>query len=139
MEDNWNYRAMASPCAYNLMQQSFPSTERKRTIMDLSHLNIGQLRELSEQVEKQLVRAVKREREEAVEQIMGIAHSMGMPIHALLEKIGPIKARKSTKPTTAYRHPDNPSLEWSGRGPRPRWVKEAVESGKNLEDFRQAA
>lgn len=110
--------------------------------MELSHLNIGELRELAQQVDKQLERAVKKEREAAIEQIMGIAHSLGMPIQALLEKIGPIKSgatRKQTKPATGYQHPDDESLKWTGRGPRPKWVKEAIEAGKSLDDFRLAA
>lgn len=34
-----------------------------------------------------------------------------------------------------YRHPSNPSLTWSGRGRRPKWLNEA---GKDIERFRVA-
>ena len=34
-----------------------------------------------------------------------------------------------------YAHPENPSQTWSGRGRRPRWVTEQIESGKSLEDL----
>ncbi|WP_084465111.1 H-NS family nucleoid-associated regulatory protein [Rubellimicrobium thermophilum] len=37
-------------------------------------------------------------------------------------------------PVTAT--PDNPSQTWSGRGRRPRWVREAEAKGLTLEDLR---
>ncbi|MBL0419940.1 H-NS histone family protein [Ramlibacter sp. AW1] len=33
-----------------------------------------------------------------------------------------------------YRDPSG--QVWSGRGPRPRWLREALESGRSLEEFR---
>lgn len=35
-----------------------------------------------------------------------------------------------------FQHPTNPDLTWSGRGRRPRWVTEALETGQTLEDLR---
>ncbi len=34
-----------------------------------------------------------------------------------------------------YRNPENPSETWAGRGLKPRWLKTAIESGKNADDF----
>ena len=44
------------------------------------------------------------------------------------------------KPTRApvpakYRHPENPSLTWSGRGRKPLWFVAALDSGKTPEDL----
>lgn len=33
------------------------------------------------------------------------------------------------------RYFDGNGNEWSGRGPRPRWLREALEAGKSLEDY----
>jgi DNA-binding protein H-NS len=33
------------------------------------------------------------------------------------------------------RYSDGNGNEWSGRGPRPRWLREALEAGKSLEDY----
>jgi DNA-binding protein H-NS len=35
-----------------------------------------------------------------------------------------------------YRHPDNASQQWTGRGRQPKWVKEWVEGGKSLDKLR---
>lgn len=34
-----------------------------------------------------------------------------------------------------YAHPENPSLTWTGKGRRPAWFIEAMETGKNPEDL----
>jgi DNA-binding protein H-NS len=34
-----------------------------------------------------------------------------------------------------YRNPKEPSQTWAGRGLQPRWLKEAMKSGKKLESF----
>jgi DNA-binding protein H-NS len=44
------------------------------------------------------------------------------------------------KPTRApaaakYRHPENPSLTWSGRGRKPLWFVAALEAGKSADDL----
>ena len=43
------------------------------------------------------------------------------------------KAKKSIEPK--YRHPENASLTWSGRGRQPEWFKEAIEAGSAKEDL----
>jgi DNA-binding protein H-NS len=35
-----------------------------------------------------------------------------------------------------YRNPDRPSETWSGRGKRPRWVGDLLQSGKQIDDAR---
>ncbi len=35
-----------------------------------------------------------------------------------------------------YRNPDDPSQKWSGRGRRPRWVTQALEAGRTLNDLK---
>jgi hypothetical protein len=41
----------------------------------------------------------------------------------------PVRSRR-------YRHPDNASQQWTGRGRQPKWVKEWVEGGKSLDKLR---
>lgn len=41
--------------------------------------------------------------------------------------------RKPVKPK--YRHPDDASMTWTGRGRRPRWVDECIKAGKSLDDL----
>lgn len=46
----------------------------------------------------------------------------------------PIHAKKRVA-VPKYRHLDDPNLVWSGRGRRPRWVTEALEAGRRLDDL----
>lgn len=41
----------------------------------------------------------------------------------------------AVKAPAKYRHPENPSKTWSGRGRQPGWYKDAIESGKTPEDL----
>ncbi|MDM0079056.1 H-NS family nucleoid-associated regulatory protein [Variovorax sp. J31P179] len=49
----------------------------------------------------------------------------------------PKAARGSRKSSaTGTRYSDGAGRDWSGRGPRPRWLREALAAGRALEDFR---
>lgn len=50
-------------------------------------------------------------------------------------KPGPKPGRKLGKVPPKYRNPANTKETWTGRGKRPRWLAELVESGKRVEDF----
>jgi DNA-binding protein H-NS len=39
------------------------------------------------------------------------------------------------KPASNVKYKDNAGNAWSGRGPKPGWLRSALESGKSLEDF----
>jgi DNA-binding protein H-NS len=44
-------------------------------------------------------------------------------------------ATESSKPASTVKYKDNAGNAWSGRGPKPGWLRSALESGKSLEDF----
>ena len=95
--------------------------------MDLSNMSVGDLRNLQEQI--------KQEIQKAREQILAIAQSVGVPLKDLIASGG----RGSSKGNTVavrYRHPDNASQQWTGRGRQPKWVKEWVEGGQSLDKLR---
>lgn len=43
--------------------------------------------------------------------------------------------KAKAKGTAAAKYSNGAGLSWSGRGPRPAWVKEALAQGKQLSDF----
>lgn len=43
------------------------------------------------------------------------------------------RAKSSVAPR--YRHPDDPTLIWTGRGRMPRWLRDAVTNGHAREEF----
>lgn len=44
-------------------------------------------------------------------------------------------ARPAPSDEARYANPDDSSQTWSGRGRRPRWIQDALASGRSLEDF----
>lgn len=45
------------------------------------------------------------------------------------------KKRSGNSKSLEAKYRDGDGRSWSGRGPRPRWLREALEQGKKLEDF----
>ena len=45
-------------------------------------------------------------------------------------------AEKAGDDEPKYSNPEDPSQKWSGRGRRPRWVTQAIEAGRTLDDLR---
>jgi DNA-binding protein H-NS len=102
--------------------------------MDLSKLNLAELKDLQAQVGVELKNREKSEVEKARNDIEAIAKSLGISLKDLLggaDTKG--KVRKQTgKVAAQYRNPQDASQEWTGRGRQPGWVKELLASGKNL-------
>ena len=44
-------------------------------------------------------------------------------------------AKKSKRAPSKVNYSDGAGNSWTGRGPKPRWLKAALESGKSLQDF----
>lgn len=102
--------------------------------MDLSKLNLAELKDLQAQIGAEMKSREKSEIEKARNDINAIAQSLGLSLKDLLgasESKG--KVRKQTgKVAVQYRNPQDASQEWTGRGRQPGWVKELLASGKNL-------
>ncbi|MFW6312537.1 MAG: H-NS family nucleoid-associated regulatory protein, partial [Spirochaetota bacterium] len=47
------------------------------------------------------------------------------------------KKKTPTIPVATYQHPEDPSTTWSGRGRKPGWILEWIESGKAVEELRK--
>ena len=47
--------------------------------------------------------------------------------------------KSAAKQARAPKFRDSAGNVWSGRGPRPRWLRDAIAAGKKLEDFAVAA
>jgi DNA-binding protein H-NS len=103
-------------------------------MMDLSNMSVGDLRNLQEQIKQEMKKREAQEVQKAREQIMAIAQSVGVPLKDLLATSG--RGSKGNTVAVRYRHPDNASQQWTGRGRQPKWVKEWVEGGKSLDKLR---
>ena len=102
---------------------------------DIDDLDINQLKELAKKAEALIEQRQQQQIEEAYNQIVNIAQKIGMSLEELIE-YGQ-HSTTTTKRTVAprYRNPNDPTQTWTGRGKKPRWVIEALENGKTLEDL----
>lgn len=102
--------------------------------MDLSVLSLNELSDLQEQIKHEFKKRQKQEVVRAREQIIAIAQSVGVPLDELLGAVGSKAKTKNRKPVAVrYRHPDNSSLQWTGRGRQPPWIKDWLAGGKSLD------
>lgn len=106
--------------------------------VDLTGFTVAELRALSEEVKNQLAKAEEDERRQAFEAIVEAAKKVGLAPKDLLRRYGhdgPAPAAPKEASAAAYRNPENPAETWAGRGRKPRWVNEWLESGKSLDDL----
>jgi DNA-binding protein H-NS len=111
----------------------------KGTMMDLSNMSLGDLRNLQEQIKQEMKQREQQDLQKAREQIMAIAQSVGVPLKDLIATSGrgaKAGGKSSGSVAVRYRNPDDESQQWTGRGRQPKWVKEWVEGGKSLDKLR---
>lgn len=102
--------------------------------MDLSNMSVGDLRNLQEQIKQEMKKREVQEVQKAREQILAIAQSVGMSPKDLIAVTG--RGSKGGTVAVRYRHPDDASQQWTGRGRQPKWVKEWVDGGKSIDELR---
>ncbi len=101
--------------------------------MDISKLNLAELRDLLEKAKLEVKHREKKDIAAAREEIYAIAHRLGLPLKNL---IGTGMRVTSGKVAVQYRNPADPTQEWTGRGRQPKWVKELIESGQTMDAAR---
>lgn len=102
--------------------------------MDISSLNLDELYVLADKIKSEIKSREVLEISKAKEQILNIASALGMTVDAILK--GTTKPAKIKQVVAVkYRHPQNPTQQWTGRGRQPKWVTEWTESGKAIADL----
>lgn len=103
--------------------------------IDLSKLSMEELENLVRDAQAEIVSRKETEKQRVLDQIRELAASIGMTPEALLKQQAGGRGGAGAGVAAKYRHPDDPSQTWSGRGKRPQWVNEALAAGKSLEDL----
>ena len=98
--------------------------------MDLSTLTIAELRNLQEDIKKQMKKREQDDMAKAREQILAIAQSVGVSVKEL---VGSGLRTKTGAVAVRFRNPANSAQQWTGRGRQPNWVKEWTAAGKDME------
>jgi len=111
--------------------------------IDLSNYNLGELKGLQFDVEKEIKSRQQQELKKAREQILAIAQDVGLPVEALMSaksgksgKLGKSAKGGQSVGAAQYRNPSDNAQTWTGRGRKPKWVIDALSNGKNLGDLR---
>ena len=99
--------------------------------MDLSNMSSADLRNLQEQLKRELKKRESQDLAKAREQIQAIAQSVGVPLKDLVGGGAGTRA-KTGAVAPRYRNPADASQQWTGRGRQPKWVKEWLEAGKDI-------
>ncbi len=100
--------------------------------VNLDKMSYDELVQLQKDIKKAIATYEDRRRKEALIEMQEVARRHGLELSDIVK--GGKKGASVSAPK--YRHPENPELTWAGRGRQPRWVKEALEQGKNLDDMR---
>ena len=113
--------------------------ERGDTMSENLHeLSEAELAKLIGSAQKTLRDRQLEKRKEVVVEIKQLAASIGCTVE--LTDISTENAagstRKGTKVPVKYRDPENTRHEWTGRGMQPKWLRELIEQGRSLDEFR---
>lgn len=100
------------------------------TQTNLEALSVKELKKLQKDTERAIASFEDRKRADALAELEAVAQSHGFK---LADLVGGKKAKVAAP--AKYKHPENPSLTWSGRGRQPNWIKDGLASGKSLGDF----
>ncbi len=84
-------------------------------------------------IEQQIADAPRAERAGAVAKVRALMAEHGLSLADLSTKTGPVK-RAGSKVAPKYRDAATGNT-WSGRGLQPKWLKQALASGKKISDF----
>ncbi|MCA0849544.1 H-NS histone family protein [Salipiger thiooxidans] len=99
---------------------------------DLEVLSLSELKKIQKDVAKAIATFEDRHKAKACAKVEAFARDLGYSLAELVDTV----TRSSRAPAAAkYRHPDNPTLTWSGRGRKPQWYVDALEAGKTASDL----
>ncbi|MCE2746014.1 MAG: H-NS histone family protein [Burkholderiales bacterium] len=106
--------------------------------LNLSALSASELQQLKSDIEKEL--NDRSSKLQAIEEVKKLAASKGLKLEELFAELGGSKAGKGKRELgpapVRFRHPQDSSLTWSGRGKRPNWMKEAMDKGLTEDQMR---
>lgn len=99
--------------------------------IDLDTMDLVELRKLRTRVDRAINSFEDRKRRAAMAAIEEAAREHGFNLAELTGG----KLRRSGSVAPKYANPDDPTITWTGRGRKPRWVQENLDKGKSLEDL----
>lgn len=99
--------------------------------LDLDKMTLKELRDLRAKLDRAINSFEDRKRREALNAIEEAAREHGFNLADLTGA----KPRRSGTVAPKYVNPSDPTMTWTGRGRKPRWVQDNLEGGKQMEDL----
>lgn len=104
--------------------------------MNLAEMSVEELQQLQDQVAREIKLRRVRDKKEVLSKIRAMAAAGGYTLEELVVGAGAAEgAKKHRTVAPKYRHPQDPSLTWTGRGKQPRWVADHLAAGKPLSEL----
>ncbi|MBK6743525.1 MAG: H-NS histone family protein [Hydrogenophilales bacterium] len=107
-----------------------------RMKIDLKSLSVDELNELKKSVAVELELRQHGERQKLFDEFRERARALGVTTAELMATVtGKRKGPKSVG-VAKFANPADKSQTWTGKGKRPRWVHDALNAGKTLDDLK---
>lgn len=103
--------------------------------MDLTALTVAELKKLLSDIPKEIMRREKSEKARIRKELEALAATKGYSLEELIADAEENIKRVSKPVAAKYRHPEDHSLNWSGRGRKPSWVVEFLAKGGKIESL----
>lgn len=105
--------------------------------MDISTLSIDELKDLQKRIPGEIQKREEDARKRTLDEIRTFAEAKGYSLDQLLKVLGKKSDGKATRVgrvvPVKYRHPEQISLTWTGRGRKPQWVQAWLDAGQSLD------
>ena len=101
--------------------------------IDLDGYSLDELRALEKEVQKAISSFETRKKKELLRAARAMAAKEGYTLADLFDTSKQTRVKKTVPPR--YRHPDDATLTWTGRGRTPVWLKEAEAAGRDRQEF----
>ncbi len=102
----------------------------------LEGLSVRELETLAKQAQEAATQRRRKRAEELLADLRGKADAEGLTLEEVLACVS--KSRSAHSNGRGFANPENAGETWHGRGRRPQWVKDALASGRTLDDLRIA-
>lgn len=101
--------------------------------MDLAKLSVPELRDLLQKIPTELKKREAQDKVNVLNEARALAKAKGYSLEELLSKEPKVAKAKGTSVKVKYRHPNDASLQWTGRGRKPKWVEAWLSGGGKLD------
>ncbi len=99
----------------------------------IERMSLEELQAHQKEVDAAIKAFAKKQRSEAIREMREVGKKYGVTPEELFG--GASAAKTTAKGAPKYANPDNPDQTWTGRGRQPQWLKDALKSGKSMDDL----